>query len=183
MNCAKHIEVAAVGTCKNCESGICPDCLSKSEYTIDNKPLCRNCNHTTCLDLLKEDSSAKVWLIVKLAVNGLFLIIGTSLLISGADFMNALIYFAIGGIPTAWKMTSLSEKDKFKNRVDDAIADAEGVGGGLVNSFLRLIIRVIFTIFIGAIAAPILLIVNIVKLVKCDKRIKENTALLETITA
>ena len=38
MKCFYHPEVEAVGTCKNCSRGICPECLAE----LDNAIACKN---------------------------------------------------------------------------------------------------------------------------------------------
>lgn len=177
MNCLIHQNVTAVSQCSKCGVGMCSDCVNSSEYSLDGKPLCRDCNHQLINDLISDDRSLKLKTTIKLVLNAVFLILG--LLVCLEDPMNGIFICAIGGIPTAWKMLSPSEREKAQNYVDDKIADMDGVGGGLVNSFVRLLVRVLLTVVIGAVAAPILLIINIVKLVKCNKRINENTILLE----
>jgi len=178
MNCAKHPDTVAVATCRNCEVGLCPDCIEKSELIIENRSLCRTCNYSTISNMLEKDKSAKKWLIVRLIFNGFFLLVGTSIFIlEGVDGLPVIIFImAISGIPTAWRaMSSDSPEDKLKTTIQDATA----VDGGFTNSIFRFIFKVIFVLVIGAIIAPFLLIVNIVKLAKCRKRIEENSLLLK----
>lgn len=177
MNCSFHLDRTAVAQC-NCGRGMCPECIDASEYKLENKPLCRECNYELINDMIKEDQSLKVKTLIKLIINALFIIIGLIVFFSGESISTSIILFAIGGIPTAWKMTSPSERDKWENRVDDKLADIDSVGGGLVNSFIRFLVRLFLTVVFGAVAAPILLIVNIVKFFKCKKRIERNETLL-----
>jgi hypothetical protein len=174
MNCIRHQQVVAVSQCVECGAGMCSDCVNASEYKRDGKPFCRDCNFNLINNLFADDSIAKKWLLVKLIANALFIIIGTIVFIDGGDAIASLFIVSLGGIPTAWKLFSTSDKDKAENKFDDAVADIKyGEGSGLMNSVIRFVMRVVLTVVIGAIAAPILLIVNIVKFVKCDKRIKE----------
>ncbi|MDR1562213.1 MAG: hypothetical protein LBS54_03870 [Dysgonamonadaceae bacterium] len=108
----------------------------------------------------------------KLIANALFIVLGTIVLLGGGDPIFAVVVIALGGIPTAWKLFSPSKEEKWENKIDDAVAEYKGTGSGFFNSIIRFFIRVLFTVVVGAIAAPILLIVNIVKFVKCNNRIK-----------
>jgi len=45
MNCYNHRTVAAVATCKNCNKGLCPDCLTE----IENGIACT----ATCIEQVK----------------------------------------------------------------------------------------------------------------------------------
>jgi hypothetical protein len=91
---------------------------------------------------------------------------------------SAVFVLAIGGIPTAWKLLSTTPEERLNNTLKDAVDDHYSPGSSLGNSAFRFIFRIIFTVVIGAVAAPILLIINVVKLVKANKRIKYNEALL-----
>jgi hypothetical protein len=179
MNCSKHQDVAAVSQCGECGAGMCSECVSASEYRVDNKPMCRDCNFSYINYQIEENTKTNKWRLIKLILNGFCIIVGIGVWLGGGDVMAALCVFALGGIPTAWKLFSSSDKEKAENKFDDAVADIKyGEGSGLLNSVIRFIIRVIFTVVAGAIAAPILLIVNIVKYMRCDKETKEYEAAL-----
>jgi hypothetical protein len=177
MNCLSHQNVVAVSACSDCGAGLCADCVNRSEYTVDNKALCRSCNYKLIQNLLKDDRSLKIWTTVKLVINAVCLLLGASIWFSGHP-ENAVIILAIGGIPTAWKMLSPSAEDRLQNKVHDSLEDAVSPGSSIGNSLFRFIFRLIFTVIVGAIAAPVLLIVSIVKLVKATKRIANNEELL-----
>lgn len=176
MNCFNHLDLVAVAQCSNCGKGMCSDCTNASEYAIDNKPMCRECNYSLITDLIAENKRKKTTTIIKLAINGFFLALGIIVLFQSP--VNGIILCAIGGIPTAWKATKSTPEERMRNHIDDTIADRDGIGGGLMNSFIRFLIRVVIAIVIGAIAAPILLIINIVKLQKIKKAVQENENLL-----
>lgn len=176
MNCFNHPELAAVAQCSNCGKGMCPDCTNASEYAIDNKPLCRECNYSLITDIIAENKRKHTATILKLIFNGFFLLIG--IIVFFNDPTGGIMLCAIGGIPTAWKATKSTPEERMRNHIDDKIADRDGIGGGLMNSFIRLLIRVIIAVIIGAVAAPILLIVNILKLQKIKKEIQNNENLL-----
>jgi hypothetical protein len=184
MNCIKHQETAAVSQCSECGAGMCSECIDASEYRINNKPMCQNCNLSYVNYLLEEDRKTKKWTLIKLIANGFFIILGLIIWVSGGDIMGALFIFALGGIPTAWKIFSTSDKEKLENKYDDDVADIKyGEGSGLMNSVIRFAMRVVFTVVVGAVAAPILLGMNIWKFVKCTKNIKANEIRIVEIAA
>jgi hypothetical protein len=157
---------------------MCSDCVKATEYRLDNKPLCRECNHNTILNLIADDRKTKKWALVKLILNAVFLTLGLIILASG-NVGSAIFICAIGGIPTAWKLLSNTPEDRIRNSIYDAATEIrDGAGSSLANSIFRGIFRIIFTFIVGAIAAPILLIVNIVKFIKLGKSIEQNEALL-----
>ena len=176
MNCVKHQEIVAIATCENCGVGLCSDCVNVSEYRIENKPLCRDCNYQLANELLSKNQTEKGKLLIKSIINAVFLILGVIAFFSNP--VTGVILFAIGGIPAAWKIVKPSEKDKMQNKIDDAIADQKDVGGGFVNMIIRFLMTGIITVIFGAIAAPVLLIINIVKFVKIDKEIKDQEELI-----
>lgn len=179
MNCIHHEQVVSVAQCAQCSVGLCSGCVKISEYTVGNKPLCRGCNHKMVRETIAKSKRTKIWTLVKLVINAFFLIVGAVMYFQNGDAVNALIYMSFGGIPTAWKITSSTAEDRFRDSLDDAVDDLRnGAGSSMGNDLFRFIFRVIFAIIIGAVAAPILLIVNIVKYVQCIKRIKENEALM-----
>ena len=77
-----------------------------------------------------------------------------------------------------WKMMKGNAETRARDRLDDAVEDLRNPGGGLMNMFLRFIFKVLFALAIGAIAAPILLIVNIVRLNKIKNSITDNESML-----
>lgn len=85
--------------------------------------------------------------------------------------LASLLVLCIGGIPTAWKATKRSARDKARDAADDWVADREGVGGSLMNSLIRGLVRIVLVVVIGSVAAPILLIIAVVKYVKSGKEI------------
>ena len=104
--------------------------------------------------------------------------IGLPLLIYGWSKGNsdaviwALLIMCIGGVPTAWRATKRSAKEKAEDAVNDWVADQQNVGGSLVNSLIRGLIRIVLVVVIGSIAAPILLIVAIVRYMKGKEEIE-----------
>lgn len=173
MNCSIHQDVVAVSSCGKCGVAMCNECLEATEYKINDIALCRNCNYNIINEQLDDDKSSKIWLIVKIIVGAIFIVLGIVTYAIDENWQNVLFLWGISGFPTGWKMTSGNAETKARDRFDDAVEDIRTPGGGLINILLRFIFRVIFAFVIGAIAAPILLIINIVKLNKAKKSILE----------
>ena len=60
MNCYYHQERAAVAQCGKCGKGLCQECIDKTEYTFDEKAMCRDCNRQTIDFLLEDDKKEKM---------------------------------------------------------------------------------------------------------------------------
>jgi hypothetical protein len=178
MNCFNHQDLTAVAECAKCGVAMCSDCVNESEYTIDNRAICRKCNYEEINSSIEADRNAKTWTIVKIVVNVLFMIIGIIVAVSEGNIWEGAIYWGIAGLPAAYRLLKPSEKDKAQNRVDDAVADLKSDGGGLFNWFMRGVIYIVLAFVIGAVAAPILLIQGILKLPKLIKNIEFNKSLL-----
>lgn len=177
MNCYHHPDQVAVATCGQCGKSMCKECVDKSEYTLDGKPLCRDCNLAIAQSKLAEALGERRKNLIKIIVLGIFVAIGLPLFIYGCAISNSdviiasLLVLCIGGIPTAWKATKRSARDKARDAADDWVADQEGVGGSLMNSLIRGLVRIVLVVVIGSVAAPILLIIAVVKYVKSGKEI------------
>ena len=130
--------------------------------------MCRDCNKAVMSELLAQDQKDKTKLIIKSVVILIGLILGAIIYFGAHDAITAIIFCGLGGIPTAWKLTKRSEREKALDDVDDRLSD----DGGLFNMLMRVIIRVVLVVAFGAIAAPILLVVNIVKFNKLNKEIE-----------
>ena len=114
---------------------------------------------------------------IKIIINAICIVLGIIVFFQSPE--TGIILFAIGGIPAAWKIFKTNAEERMQNKIDDAVMDVKhGIGSSLMSSAIRFIIRIILTVVVGAIASPILLIVNIVKLPKIKKEIEENQFLL-----
>ena len=178
MNCFNHQDLTAVAECAKCGVAMCSDCVNTSEYTIDNKAICRKCNHEEINLSIEADRNAKMWTIIKIVVNVVFLAIGITVAISEGNLWEGAVYWGIAGLPAAYRILKPDERQKAQNRLDDAVADINSTGGGLLNWFLRGVIYIVLAFVIGAVAAPILLIRGILKLPKLSKNIEYNESLL-----
>lgn len=181
MNCYHHPDRVAVATCAKCGKNLCKECVDSSEFTYDNKPLCRDCNREEAIAQLANAKSERTKNLIKMIILSVTVAIGLPLFIygccieggNGADFiLGGLFVMCIGGVPYAWRITKRSKEEKIRDAADDWVADQEGVGGSLVNSLIRGLVRIALVVVFGSIAAPILLIVSIVRFVKGKKDIE-----------
>ena len=76
MKCYHHAEKDAVAYCANCGVGMCSDCVDASQYRIDGKPLCGNCNASVHEGKYLEIKKTKRKLKIKAAIQGVFLFLG-----------------------------------------------------------------------------------------------------------
>ena len=185
MNCYHHPDRPAVATCPKCGKNICKECVDKSEFTTDNKPLCRDCNREEAKLHLADALAERRKNLIKIIVMGITVAIGLPMFIygcvaGGADpIIAGMFVMCIGGVPTAWRITKRSKEDKMRDAADDWVADQEGVGGSLMNSLIRGLIRIVLVVIFGSIAAPILLIIAIVRFVKSKDEIATFQAVVD----
>lgn len=172
MNCYHHPDRVAVATCAKCGKSICKECTDKSEFTLDGKPLCRDCNLEEAKAQLANAQAERTKNLIKMILLGVTVAIGLPMLIYGWAQGNgdivifALLVMCIGGVPTAWRITKPSAKEKAEDALNDWQADQDAIGGSIVNSLLRGLVRIVLVVVFGSIAAPILLIIAIVRFVK-----------------
>lgn len=188
MNCYHHPDQVAVATCAKCGKSLCKDCVDQSEFTIDNKPLCRDCNREEAVAHLQEAVGERRKNLIKIIIMGITVAIGLPLFLygcatdgNGADFIIfGLLVMCIGGVPTAWRITKRSKEEKLRDAADDWVADQEGIGGSLVNSLIRGLLRIVLVVVFGSIAAPILLIIAIVRFIKGKNEIETYQAVVDS---
>lgn len=160
MKCISHPAEEAIGTCAKCGAGICNGCFHKSEYNIDGKPLCRNCNLDTMRDLLARSRKEMIGGGIRTLVNAVFIAIGLATYFSSvknADSVATLMFWCgLGGFPTAWRAMRRDMTDHVRMGVEQASGDWSG-------SFIWLIIRVVLSFVFGCIVSPILMLWSIYK--------------------
>lgn len=180
MNCVVHQNVGAVAQCGKCGAGICPRCESQSAYRLDNKPLCPECNYNTIFAAVKRERRNRVRTIIRLVFGVIFVWFGAWYLLNERMFIEIGIFFiALSGVPTAWRLTSPDARQRWRNDVDDAVSDVQMPFGGLLGKLIRFVFRLAMVVVIAVIAAPVLIVVNIVKIFKQGRSITRNKKLLE----
>ncbi len=178
MNCSIHQDVVAVASCGKCGVAMCNDCLETSEYNINDVALCRKCNYAIIQDQLASDKTSRVWLYVKIIISAVLVLLGAFTYFDTGQYDGLIFAWGISGFFTGWKLTSGNARTRAEDKLDDAIAEAKSAGGGVSNSLTRFVIRIVVAFLVGVVAAPILLIVNIVKLTKTYKSIASHEEML-----
>lgn len=159
MNCYIHVYKPAVATCHECGMGLCRDCVDNSAYTIDNHPLCHDCNLKQASADLSAAKSRKIWSLVKFIFGASFLLLGVTIYSSSGDVMNAWIYAGIAGIPAAFKSTRDSRREQVRKGVRDALTT--DMMDSISNTFIDLLVRVAAIIILAPITATFAAIKNL----------------------
>ena len=184
--CARHPQAPAVATCGNCGSAMCKDCKDLSVYTIDNMPMCIDCNLLYMKTNIAHLKKTKRWSLVKFILLAIIIIIALSIWRDQPDDWNhiftAWIVAAIGGIFTTLSMTGRSEGEK----AADELYTKLNPGDGLMNEGAGCLGRIIGAVLF----APLYTIGYTIKhffrwisssngLRKAQKEYEEYTALLQ----
>lgn len=169
MNCYQHSDQPAVATCANCGVGLCTDCVNKSYYAIDNKPLCHSCNLTIAESELRRLKKEKTWTTVKLCFVVVFMVLGIIIFLTSGDLMNGWIYFGLGGIPSAFRSTRQTREQRYAEAVHDRVSP----GDSLFASLIFFIVRLFIILAIAPIASLYLSISNAIRLKKNKKQLQE----------
>lgn len=156
MKCIKHPLEEAVGTCAKCGAGICSGCFNRSDYRLDGKPLCRDCNYSLLQGMLAEAKKDVTGGIVRATINAIFIGIGIAAWCAGGGVGAYFFWGGIGGLPTALKLTSPSLTDRVREGVEQAHGDYS-------TGWMMFFIRLVLSFVIGSIISPILLLVGIFK--------------------
>ena len=159
MNCYIHLDKPAVATCHECGMGLCRDCVDNSAYTIDNHPLCHDCNLKQASADLADAKSKKIWSLVKFIFGSSFLLLGISIYSSTGDIMNAWIYASIAGIPAAFRSTRDSKREQVRKGVRDALTT--DMMDSVSNTFIDLLVRIAAIIILAPITAAFAAIKNL----------------------
>ena len=168
---------------------MCKECVDASEFTLDEKPLCRDCNLEVAKNQLANAENERGKNLIKVILLGVTVAIGLPMFIYGwtKGDTNMAIYglliMCIGGVPTAWRATKRSAKEKAEDAVEDWKADQEGIGGSIINMLIRGLLRIVLVVVIGSVAAPILLIISIVRFVKGKSEIENCQAVVDSFGA
>lgn len=183
--CARHPQAPAVTTCGNCGSAMCGDCKDLAIYSMDNKPMCIDCNLSYMQSNISHLKSAKRWSSVKFIV--LLIIVLIAVVIwqdKPKDFNHifmAWIIAAVGGIFSTMSMVKRSASEK---AVDDLYTKMNPEDG-LMNEGMGCVTRIIVALFF----APLYTIGYTIKhlfrwisssrgLSKAEKEYKEYTSVL-----
>lgn len=151
MNCYYHPDKPAVAMCPQCGMGLCQDCVANAAYAWDNHPLCHDCSLKAATEELSAAKSQKVWSLVKFLFASFFLLLGFVIYSSTGDIMNAWIPAGIAGIPSAFRSTRDSHREKVRKGVRDALTT--DVVDTSFNFFTDILVKLLLIIFLAPITA------------------------------
>ena len=147
MNCIKHNDVVAVGSCGKCNVGLCTECINDAVRDDDNKPMCQKCTLDVVIDphiayLQKTIDNIKqkriIWSIL-LVVGAVF--VGYGLLSDSlAEYIGFLVWGCAGFTERASTGNQSLEKSLenahynavARHRIESGDPAAIGAAGGKV---------------------------------------------------
>lgn len=187
MNCITHTNEPAVAQCGSCGSGLCKDCVDHSAYTIDNKPLCKDCNIKLAQELIDTNNSILSSSKIKLIITGVFFVIGAIMFLIGLagatdDPSNVKIWgwiiMGIGGIPSVFSTMKTSQTDK----AVDEVQMRYDASNAFVQIIIRFLVRIALTLLLAPIAAIWHIFKNWKKWKDAEAQIHEHTLTLQALT-
>ncbi len=170
MNCYIHIDKPTVAACPECGMGLCRDCVDNAIYTQGSRPLCHDCSLKQATTDLADAKSKKIWSLVKFVFGASFLLLGISIYSSTGDVMNAWIYAGIAGIPSAFRSTRDSKREKVRKGVRDALTT--DVVDTSFNFFTDLLVRLLLILFLAPITAAFSAIKNLFVFIGSFSKVK-----------
>ena len=149
--CARHPQAPAVATCGNCNSAMCKDCKDMTMYTIDNKPLCIDCNLAYMETNIAHLKSTKRWSCVKFIVLLIILLIAVSVWQSNPNntdtIISAWIVAAIGGFFSTMSLMKRSESEKAADDLYTKLNPSDGLMNEGMGCVMRIILALVFAPF------------------------------------
>lgn len=120
MNCIKHNDVVAVGSCGKCNVGLCTECINDAMRDDDNKPMCQKCTLDVVIDPhIAYLQTALGQIAQKRIVWSVILVIGLALGVLGY-FSDSVMYIIIGIL--VWSCAGFS--DRMLARANQSAEDA-----------------------------------------------------------
>lgn len=182
MPCAAHPQSPAVASCGSCGKSICNECADKSEYRIDNVPLCRECNLQLMNANIAESESTRNWSVVKLIFLLVCVLIGLAAWSGDTGNDNGHIWgwiiAGLGGLPSAMK-TAFHRSESEKAVADAHIrVDAEN---GCIYEVMWFIVALVFSFALAPIAAIWYIIKNTLKIISNNNFLKKERPLRDNL--
>ena len=170
-HCYYHEDRSPVAQCPRCKKFLCKECASQLDPNQNGVTLCPDCQKVLEQERKKENETKvnelekeKGIVTFKFFLCVIGIGVGLVLFFTGNEIAGVLIW-GLGGIPSAWKFL----EGAFSDPVSDAIYATHSSDGGCFS----LLIRCALAIIVAIVAAPILLLVNIVKLVNISGEIND----------
>ena len=182
MPCAAHPQSPAVASCGSCGKSMCNECVDKSEYRIDNVPLCRECNLQLMNANISESESTRTWSIVKLVFLLVCVFIGwvawSGDTVDGNGHIWGWIIAGFGGLPSAMKM-AFHRSDSEKAVADAHIrVDAEN---GCMYEIVWFVVAVVLSFAFAPIAAVWFIIKNTLKIISTSNFLNKERPLRDNL--
>jgi hypothetical protein len=182
MPCAAHPQSPAVASCGSCGKSICNECADKSEYRIDNVPLCRECNLQLMNANIAESESTRNWSVVKLIFLLVCVLIGLAAWSGDTGNGNGHIWgwiiAGLGGLPSAMK-TAFHRSESEKAVADAHIrVDAEN---GCIYEVMWFIVALVFSFALAPVAAIWYIIKNTLKIISNNNFLKKERPLRDNL--
>ena len=184
MPCALHPQSPAVASCGSCGKSMCKECSDRSEYRIDNVPLCRECNLQLMNANISESESTRTWAIVKLVLLVVCVIIGWVAWNGDTGDGNGHIWGWIiagfGGLPSAMKKAfhrTQSQKDiaDIHTRIDPE--------NGCMQEIIWFVVAVVLSFAFAPIIAVWFIIANTSKIISSTNFLNKERPLRDDLVA
>jgi hypothetical protein len=120
MKCFNHSETDAVGICKNCQKGVCKECLSEVHNGIACKETC--VDEVKLLNKIVEKSSDAMLNVAGAHKRNaiIFVIIGSVFIYTGWSMnRDNYLFYTLGGIMLFSALTSFLNFNKTNKKKDD----------------------------------------------------------------
>ena len=146
--CARHPQAPAVATCGNCGSAMCKDCKDLSVYTLDNKPMCIDCNLLYMETNIKHLKKTKRWSLVKFIVLAIIVLVALSIWRDQPDDFNhifaAWLVAALGGIFSTLSMIGRSTAEEAADELYTRLNPGDGYSYQAAGCLGRIVAAVLF---------------------------------------
>ena len=179
MKCKYHNNADAVWYCEKCWVGICSDCFDNTKFNWNWKPACYDCWKIILEDLISNEEENIFFSKLKIGLLVVTIIWWWLYYYFNQEIIMTIVILSIWWLPTAWKITALSENDKLMDSLDDKIASVDNPWWWIITFVVRNSLMLAFRFAIAAIASPILLIMNINKISKSKKELNSLLELKE----
>lgn len=146
--CARHPQSPAVATCGNCGSAMCKDCKDLSVYTLDNMPMCIDCNLLYMETNIKHLKKTKRWSLVKFIVLAIIVLVALSIWRDQPDDFNhifaAWMVAALGGIFSTLSMIGRSTAEEAADELYTRLNPNDGYSYQAAGCLGRIVAAVLF---------------------------------------
>jgi len=179
MKCFSHSDTDAVANCIRCGCGICQECVTNTQYQIDNKPLCTKCNYEVGCEndaIFKSVLKSKK---IKFVIFAVTFLLGLIVLFTNlnSEYGNAS---AVIGMLFCWGLGFIG--NFFDKQPDNRSVKAQTKEAMLeIKHPISSLVGKIFGFFILAVSSPIQIVLLYIGISKVKKQIAENEAIVNNL--